>query len=227
MEEASSAAAAVAMPLAPLRRSLLVHVTMGKFAALAAASNRDEERQAALAKARESADEVGEMEKDSKGRRVAPVIWLCDEQGNPLGPMAEWPARKSFTPMWNSARRVSLARWVGIGESPQLAQVRVRIELWKHCEDHSRQLMAQETLAIGQLPSVPTPVQLHRPGVRPGQSPPATLILHVTPSEAACCGGERGEGPSTMAGASVSGRFLSALSSTHSCTGLNSSSVNG
>ena len=43
---------------------------------------------------------------EDKPEKCGVMMWVSDAHGEPLGPIAEWPARKGVSPVWNSARYV-------------------------------------------------------------------------------------------------------------------------
>lgn len=140
--------------------SVRIHVKQVKVAAMIAAST----------------DLVERPEK------VCLLMWIATSSGDPLGPAAEWPARKGFSPLWNSARRVFQTIPVPDGSVPML-----RMELWGINDDGSRQMLAGPVeLPPHKVPMRPTGIGMHRTGSSMtakafSNVPPATMFLHALP----------------------------------------------
>ena len=136
-----------------------VHVTTLKVAAMIAAGTDDNERP----------------------EKVGIAMWLAAADGEPLGPIAEWPARKGFSLVWNSARTLMQLRPTSDGSTPRL-----HVELWGVMDDGSRNVLSSPAEFVpAKLPMRPTNVSLQRSGgvggAGFGQLPPASLTLYALP----------------------------------------------
>ena len=121
---------------APRFPTVRVHVNQAKIAAMIAAAPDDEDRP----------------------ERVGVVMWMVSASGEPLGPVAEWPARKGLSPLWNSARSV-----VQNAASSDGSPARLRIELWGVMDDSSKWLLAGPVeFPSAKLPTRPTSIAMHR-----------------------------------------------------------------
>ena len=111
--------------------------------------------------------------------KVGVVMWMSAAGGEPLGPVVEWPAKKGFSPMWNSARTLVQTR-----PSADGSPARLHVELWGIMDDSSRELIAGPVeFSPAKLPMRPQNVALNRSGSgeKAGfeQVPPASLTLHA------------------------------------------------
>ena len=116
-------------------------------------------------------------------RQLSVQMWMADGRtSEPLGPVAEWPAKKGVSPVWNSSRSVVQT----VRCSPD-AEVKIRIELWGHMEDHSRMLLAGPVaLPPSRLPTKETAISCHRAGAGSttrtfNPTPPASVLLRALP----------------------------------------------
>ena len=145
-----------------------VHVNQAKIAAMLGAASDDEDRP----------------------ERVGVVMWMVSASGEPLGPVAEWPARKGLSPLWNSARSV-----VQSSASSDGSPARLRIELWGVMDDGSKCLLAGPVeFPSAKLPMKPTSIAMHKwdsaqvaktvtkmQFVARNTVPPANIALHALP----------------------------------------------
>ena len=167
-----SATSTRVLPPPPSFLSVRVHVQQVKVAAMmAAASGKDDERP----------------------ERCGVIMWLVAANGEPLSPVAEWPARKGFSPMWNSARNLVQTRM-----APDGSAVRLRIELWGIMEDRSRMLLAgPKEVNATKVPVSMTTVPIERTtasGADGGHrsTPPGSILMHaLTPLSPALSAGRR------------------------------------
>ena len=121
---------------------------------------------------------MGSLPSDERPEACGVLMWLADASGEPLGPIAEWPARRGVNPMWNSARLLTQTHATADG-SP----ARLRIELWGNMEDGSRTLVAGPAIfAPEKVPMRETPISMHRSDPRAASRhfnpvPSATLLF--------------------------------------------------
>ena len=127
---------------------------------------------------------AGASDADDKPEKCGLLMWICDRNGEPLGPTAMWPARKGLRPMWNSARHLLQT----FPPQPDCGPPQVRIELWGTLDDGSHAVVAGPVhLAPSKLPMKDAFVPLARAGSNTSSSafnpaPPCQLLLRALPS---------------------------------------------
>lgn len=121
---------------------------------------------------------------DEKPEKCGVLMWIADSHGEPLGPIAEWPARKGVAPLWNSARQLVQTMHPAEGRGP----AKVHIELWGELDDHSRVPVAgPASLTPSKVPMMETILSLQRSAAASASKafnpvPPASLVMRCLPS---------------------------------------------
>lgn len=123
--------------------------------------------------------QASRKQEDEKGAKVhghSVLIWVINSRGEPVGSIAEWPAKRGQSPVWNSAKVLR-----GVSAIASEGH-RLCIEIWEELDGGVRvQLAGPAVLPVHSLPLESTRIEIPRRRCDPG-----VLYIHALPLAETC-----------------------------------------